>query len=90
MRPAGRRLPGGLREDEEFVIKAVADRFDAEWRAGEDPPDAYLTIGAQAIAVEISRLTQHVMGDDGPRPRLSDDVPTISLADALNDELRQP
>jgi hypothetical protein len=87
-RPAGTRAPTGLREDEEFVIKAVANAFSGTWQPGEDPPDAYLTVGTEVIAVEISTLTQHVTDNEGTRPRLSDDIPTARLADALNDELQ--
>jgi len=33
-----------LRDDEEFVIGAVAAVVSGTWRPGEDPPDAYLTL----------------------------------------------
>jgi hypothetical protein len=76
-----------LREDEEFVITSIARAFSGIWRPGENPPDAYLMLGSEAIAVEISTLTQHVSDEKGTRPRLSDDVPTAAFANVLNDEL---
>jgi hypothetical protein len=82
------RASTGLREDEEFVINAVARAFSGTWRPGEDPPDAYLAVGPEAIAVEITTLTQHVTDDRGTRPRLSDDIATAKLANDLNDELQ--
>jgi hypothetical protein len=77
-----------LREDEEFVITSLAAAFSAAWRPGENPPDAYLILGANTVAVEISTLTQYVTDGKGTRPRLSDDLATAALANALNDELK--
>jgi hypothetical protein len=77
-----------LRDDEEFVIDAVAKAFSGAWSPGGDPPDAYLTIGANIVAVEISTLTQHVADDRGIRPRLSDDMPAVALANELNADLQ--
>jgi hypothetical protein len=76
-----------LREDEAFAITSIARAFSGTWRPGENPPDAYLVLGAETIAVEISTLTQHVTDDKGTRPRLSDDLATAAFANALNDEL---
>jgi hypothetical protein len=76
-----------LREDEQFVIAAIARSLSATWRPGENPPDAYLNLDTGTVAVEITTLTQHVTDDRGTRPRLSDDTATAKFADALNDEL---
>jgi hypothetical protein len=78
-----------LRMDEEFVISSVASTFSAAWRPGENPPDAYLSLGKNSVAVEISTLTQYVTDEQGARPRLSDDLPTAALANALNEEFRE-
>jgi hypothetical protein len=77
-----------MREDEKFVIQAVAAFCSGSWRPGEDPPDAYIDIGSKAIAVEISTLTQHVTTDRGIRERLSDDQTAARLANELNEELK--
>jgi hypothetical protein len=77
-----------LRQDEEFVITSVAASYSATWRPGENPPDAYLIIGAAEIAVEISTLTQHVTDARGTRSRLTDDFATAKLANTLNEELK--
>lgn len=84
---AGRREPKRLRDDEESVISSVAARFSGTWRPGEDPPDAYLTIGPDTIAVEISTLVQHVTDDQGTRSRLSDDQGANRLVNVLKAEL---
>jgi hypothetical protein len=57
-----------LRDDEAFAITSIARAFSGTWRPGENPPDAYLLLGAEIIAVEISTLTQHVTDDKGTRP----------------------
>lgn len=76
-----------LREDETFAIEAVAKAFAGSWAPGPNPPDAYLTLGARTIAVEISTLTQHVTDARGTRPRLSDDIVAVKIANELNAEL---
>ena len=88
MKNANRRPPGFLRDDEQFVIAAVSAAFSASWRPGEDPPDAYLTLGGDTIAVEISTLMQPVTDEHGTRSRITDDLPTAALGDELNLELR--
>ena len=77
-----------IRDDEEFVITSIAASLSCTWRPGEDPPDAYLILGADTIPVEISTLTQYVTDDKGTRSRLSDDIPTARLAKDLNEELK--
>jgi hypothetical protein len=77
-----------LREDEEFVIASLATAFSGISRPGENPPDAYLVLGANTVAVEISTLTQYVTDGKGTRPRLSDDIATTAFANALNEELK--
>jgi hypothetical protein len=76
-----------IREDEEFVISAIATSLSGTWLAGENPPDAYLTLNTGTVAVEISTLTQYVTDDKGTRPRLSDDIATAAFANELNEEL---
>jgi hypothetical protein len=80
---------GKLRENEEYAIFRVAEEFSARWRPGEDPPDAYLLLGGEEIAVEVSTLTQHVTDDSGTHPRISDDIPAVRLAKDLNDEFSE-
>lgn len=78
-----------LRSDEIFCIQAVVALVGGEWSEGEDPPDAYLSIGNENIAVEISTLTQHISDyNGGSKPRLSEDSPAIRLCDELDEELK--
>ncbi len=67
-----------LRPDEKFCIEAVAALVEGQWSEGENPPDAYLRIGNERIAVEISTLTQYVTDQNGGyKPRLSEDLTAI-------------
>jgi hypothetical protein len=77
----------GMREGELLVIEALAVEYSGKWREGEDPPDAYLTVGVVEIGVEISSLTQQVSGGGPLRPRRSDDMATFRLVKELNAEL---
>ena len=53
-------IAANLRDDEELAITSLAKEFGGTWRVGENPPDAYLSVGAREIAVEISTLTQQI------------------------------
>jgi hypothetical protein len=80
---------GGIRPEEEFVMKAIAAELSGRWETpAKDPPDAFLTIdGDRKIAVEITRLTQNVPGERGGKPRLTDDAAGMEFVDDLNLEL---
>jgi len=78
-----------LREDEQIVIEALCSSYGGTWRIGEDPPDAYLLLPENEVAVEISTLTQHVVSNTGYTvSRLSQDAGAIRLCDEINDELK--
>jgi hypothetical protein len=78
-----------LRQDEEFVIKVLAEIFDVNWYPGENPPDAYLKFNNKTVAVEISTLTQPTIKGTGFRnERRSDDVSALRLCHELNYELK--
>lgn len=78
-----------LRPDEKFCIDAVVTLVGGKWSEGEDPPDAYLSIGNDNIAVEISTLTQYVMDHNGDsKPRLSDDSTALRLCNELDEQLK--
>src|SRR5260370_41848745 len=78
---------GTLRDEEELVISSLAKAYSASWYPGEDPPDAYLVLGTNTVAVEISRLMQPVTDAEGTRSKITDDLPTAALADDINLEL---
>jgi hypothetical protein len=79
-----------LKSDEQFVINALAHHLNGTWWPGEDPPDAYLTMGEETVAVEISTLTQHVVDQrGGTKARLSEDSTALWLANELDKELRK-
>ena len=78
-----------LREDEKFVIEALCAKYGGTYRIGEDPPDAYMSLNGNEIAVEISILTQHVVIKSGRTvPRLSQDTVVLRLCDEINKELK--
>ena len=77
-----------LRDNEKFVIEFVAKEFGGTWSLGENPPDAYLMLNANTVAVEITILTQHITDDRGNyRSRASDDAAISPLVDDLNAKL---
>ena len=77
-----------VRDDELLAISAVSEEFSGSWRAGEDPPDAYLTLPSREVAVEISTLAQLIRDDRGTRSRISDDARGIQLIQELNAQLQ--
>ena len=82
-------MASSLREDEQFVIKALCASYNGTWRIGEDPPDAYMVLKDNKIAVEISILKQHVVGKSGKSvPRLSQDTGVLRLCDEIDRELK--
>ncbi len=84
-----RQMVRQLRSDERFVAEALARHFSGTWTVGEDPPDAYLTIGPDKFPLEVSTLTQHVMNErGGTHARFSEDASALRLADELDEELR--
>lgn len=78
-----------LRADEEHAIRAIATAISATWRPGDNPPDAYLTVAAAEVAVEISTLSQQVRGDRGEMiPRYSEDATALWVIGELKTALR--
>jgi len=79
-----------LREDEQFVIETLCASYNVTWRIGEDPPDAYMVLKVNGVAVEISILTQHVFGKSGKLvSRLSQDTGVLRLCDEIDEELKK-
>ncbi len=79
-----------LSEDEKFVIDSLNSSLGGSWLPGEDPPDVYLMQDSVKVAVEISTLTQYVVGKSGdPEPRLSQDTGVIRMCDELNETMAE-
>jgi hypothetical protein len=73
------------RPEEGFVMACLATAFSGSWRAGEDPPDAYLTFDEGTAAVEISTLMQQVEDDNGdPVSRWSQDSTAIAICNEVD------
>ncbi len=78
-----------MRPDEKHTLEALVDKYGGKFVDGDDPPDAYIINKDEKIAVEVTRLVQHVTDDKGnPRSRLADDVPAHDLIDRLDTELQ--
>src|SRR6266566_5170697 len=45
-----------LTKQERAAIEAVARRFSATWEQGSDPPDAYIKVAGNRVAVDIKTL----------------------------------
>ncbi len=83
-------MASDLRPIERFVMESLCMKYGGNFRIGEDPPDAYLSLNGKDIAVEISILTQHVVNESGePLPRLSQDAGALSLCDEIDQEIKR-
>lgn len=76
-----------MRPDEEYVLAALASKFGGKYIDGEDPPDGYLLLNDRRIAVEVTKLVEHINENGKRRSRLADDVPISNIAEQLNEEL---
>jgi hypothetical protein len=47
-----------LRSDEELATRAIAHDFNVAWKAGENPPDAYLLLPEHTVALDVTRLEE--------------------------------
>jgi hypothetical protein len=79
-----------LRRDEQLVAAAIADHFNATWKAGENPPDARLQLLGNDIALEVTTLEQFVIDEKrgGYKPVRSEDTTAAILARELDRNLR--
>ena len=79
-----------MRPEEQFALEALVSEYGGKYIAGDDPPDGYIINGDNKIAVEVTRLIQHVTNDDGiTRPRKANDSPAYNLIEDINCELRE-
>jgi hypothetical protein len=73
------------------VTTGMADHFNVKWRAGENPPDAYLQLPRHDVALEATRLEQVVIDErrGGYKPRRSEDTTAVILTNELDRMLRR-
>jgi len=76
-----------MRPDEEYVLAALASKFGGKYIDGEDPPDGYLLLNNRKIAVEVTKLVEHIDENGKRRSRLADDVPISNIVEQLNEEI---
>ncbi|HUZ13744.1 MAG TPA: hypothetical protein VMU93_12960 [Caulobacteraceae bacterium] len=80
----------GLGERKRTAVEAVARRFCATWEAAPGgSPDAYLSIAAGRIAVEVAAIESRVEGRDVAKPRLRFDKVAVGLVGRLRAALSQ-
>lgn len=80
-----------MRAEEAFARDSLIAflRGGISWRAGENPPDFYLALDAEEVAVEVTRLTPVTFDSEGvPGNRLSQDETVIGIVRELNHEFR--
>ena len=58
-------MAGRLRLDEKSILDKLAAKLGGTYRAGDDPPDAYLCLGDIEVGVEVTRLTPFMRLNDG-------------------------
>ncbi|KGJ89596.1 hypothetical protein [Colwellia psychrerythraea] len=76
-----------MRPDEEYVLATLASKFGGKYIDGEDPPDGYLLLNNRRIAVEVTKLVEHINENGKRRSRLADDVPISNVVEQLNEEI---
>ncbi|BBO74357.1 hypothetical protein DSCW_17740 [Desulfosarcina widdelii] len=81
-----------LKPDEIFVSESLVKFLGKEgvtYQEGEDPPDIYLTINGEKVAVEITRLSPVVFGEDGEmQNRNTQDTFGVNLCNELDSKLK--
>jgi len=81
-----------LKPDEKFVKDCLLKYFGAAATAweGEDPPDIYVKINGETIAVEITRLSPVSFGEDGiVQNRNTQDYFGINFCNELDSKLKK-
>jgi len=81
-----------LKPDEKFVSDSLVKYFDSDivtYQEGEDPPDIYLTLNGEKIAVEITRLSPVVFDENGgTQNRNTQDIFGVNLCNELDSKLK--
>lgn len=76
-----------MRPDELFALETLAHVYGGRVEEGENPPDGYLVQTDRSIAVEVTRLIEHVPGERGAYSRKADDEPAHNLIEELIEEI---
>ena len=80
-----------LKPDERFVSESLVKYFGpkkVEYQEGEDPPDIYLLLNGEKIAVEITRLPPVSFDENGyMQNRNTQDLFGVNICDELDSKL---
>lgn len=81
-----------LKPDEKFVSDSLVKYLGSDvvtYQEGEDPPDIYLTINGEKIAVEITRLSPVAFDENGGmQNRNTQDIFGVNLCNELDSKLK--
>jgi hypothetical protein len=81
-----------LKPDEKFVSESLVKHFGSDnvtYQEGEDPPDIYLTVNGEKIAVEITRLSPVSFDENGGmQNRNTQDTFGVNLCNELDSKLK--
>ena len=76
--------------NEIYVLETLAASVRGTVTEGENPPDGYITVDRKRIAIEVSRLVEHVSSENGEtQSRLSTDVPAQTMAGEIEAEIAE-
>lgn len=76
-----------MRNEEKYALEALVSRFGGEFSAGENPPDAYLQINGQCVAVEVSMLVERITENGVTRSRMAYEAPVTKISEELEAEV---
>lgn len=78
-----------MRSEEKYALEALVEKYGGDFTEGENPPDGYVIIEAKKYAVEVTRLIQHVLDENGKlKSRVADDLPAYKMINEVDIELR--
>lgn len=74
-----------MRKQKQAAIEAIARYFSATWEMGENPPDAYLMLARQRIALEVATIKPRFVS----KPRLRFDRVALGFVRRLQAALSE-
>lgn len=76
-----------MRYEETSALDSLIATFGGKYKGGEDPPDAYITLNGQRIAVEVTMLVEQITRNGKTRSRFADEVPVWDIASELEQKI---
>lgn len=76
-----------MRLEEKNALDSLIAVYGGECEDGEDPPDAYITLDGQRIAVEVTMLVEQITKNGKTRSKFADEVPVRNIANELEQKI---